>query len=157
MRASLQRSIADSPARGQDGYPAGSIVLCNNCAKPIYKLDRPIGLGQKAGRGASAFKPIAMADLVELEQRPEVDAGVRATIAGWNGDQRRAHLASLHEPKSGDPMLCPCCKHGFTQVLSTEAAETHDRGYVIELVTIPPRGHRGTAIRGRRGRELFVH
>lgn len=154
MRASLQKSIADSPALRQDHYPAGSIVLCNSCAKPLYKLDRPIGIGQKAGRGASAFKPIAMADLVELSERPDVDAGVRATIRSWSFDQRKAHIARLNEPRSGDLMLCPCCTQGFTQVLSTEATETNDKGYVIELVTLPPRGYRGTALRGRLMRDV---
>src|SRR5688572_5196901 len=93
---SRHKSSADSPARQRAHYAAGSIVVCNACARPIYKLERPIGIGQHAGRGASAFKPISMADLADLAERTDIDAGLRTVIAGWTLDQRKAHLATLH-------------------------------------------------------------
>lgn len=150
MRPSLQQSLADSPASGFERYPKGSIVLCNECAAPIYKLDAGIDLGMKGGRAAQAFKPLSLADLTDLATRPDIDAGVRATIASWTPERKHAHLASLDEKKAGDPMICPACHGCFAQVLSVEKTETLDRGYVIELLTIPPFGRaRPAPIRGK--------
>lgn len=150
MRDSLRKSIADSPVKGFERYPKGSIVLCNACAAPIYKLDAGIELGAKGGRGAQAFKPLALADLEELATRRDVDAGIRGTVAAWTLDKRRAHVAALNEPKAGDPMVCPICAGCFVQILTVEKSETNDRGYVIELLTIPPFGAGvPSAVRGR--------
>lgn len=155
MRNSLKRSIADSTVKNQDGYAAGSIVLCNSCALPIFKLDRPIGLGQKAGRGASAFKPVSLQDLADLAERRDVEPGFLAKINDWPLEQRHRHVGLLTEPKAGDPMLCPVCGGTFVQVLTTERDETHDRAYVIELITIPPKGTRAAPLTGRK--DLWVH
>lgn len=149
MRESLQRSIADSPATGFERYPKGSVVLCNACAAPIYKLDFAIELGMKGGRTAKAFKPLTLGDLDELARRPDIDAGIRAKVSAMTPEHKRAHLASLDEKKAGDPMLCPCCHGCFVQILSSEASETNDRGYVLELLTIPPFGRgRPAPVRG---------
>src|SRR4051794_7018982 len=115
MRSSLEQSIADSPATGFERYQKGSIVLCNECAAPIYKLDFGIDLGMKGGRAAKAFKPLSLADLVELSTRPDIDAGIRGTIASWSPERRAQHLASLDEKRSGDPMICPACHGCFVQ------------------------------------------
>lgn len=157
MRDSLKKSLADSPVQGFERYPKGSIVLCNACAAPIYKLDGGIALGDKGGRMASRFKPLSLTDLNELAGRVDIDAGVRAKVNTWTLDERKAHLATLSEPKAGDPMVCPTCGGCFAQVLSTEQTETHDRGYVLELLTIPPVGMgrpapmRGKVFAGDRG------
>lgn len=157
MRDSLKKSLADSPVAHFERYPKGSIVLCNACSDPIFKLERGIDVGDKAGRTASAFKPISLADLAELAQRPDIDAGVRARIASWNADERRAHVAKLFDLKAGDPMICPVCARCFVQVLTTEQTETHDRAYTLELLTIPPQGAgkpsplRGKVFNGDRG------
>jgi hypothetical protein len=151
MRESLKKSIADSPVQGFERYPKGSVVLCNACAAPIYKLEGGIALGDKGGRMASRFKPVTLADLAELEGRVDIDAGIRARLSSMSVDQRRAHIATLTEPKAGDAMACPACGGCFAQVLSTEVDETHDRAYVLELLTIPPFGAgRPAAIRGKR-------
>jgi hypothetical protein len=151
MRESLRRSIADSPSTGFERYPKGSIVLCNACALPIFKLDRGVDLGQKAGQAASAFKPLTLADLAELADRVDVDAGIRARVNAWTPEERRAHVALLVEPKSGDAMACPSCGGCWPQVLTTEQTETHDRAYVLELLTIPPFGAgRMAPVRGKR-------
>lgn len=151
MRDSLRKSIADSPVAGFERYPKGSIVLCNGCALPIFKLDRGVELGQKAGAAASAFKPLTLADLNELVGRVDIDAGIRARVNAWTPDERKAHVAKLVEPKSGDAMACPCCQGCWPQVLTTEQTETHDRAYTLELLTIPPFGAgRPAPIRGRR-------
>lgn len=150
MRDSLKKSVADSPVQGFDSYPSGSIVLCNACSLPIYKLEGGIALGDKGGRMANRFKPLAMTDLMELAGRVDIDAGIRARISGWTPDERKAHVAKLTEPKTGDPMLCPSCGGCFVQVLSTEQTETIDQAYTIELLTIPPFGTgRPAPVRGR--------
>jgi hypothetical protein len=151
MRDSLKKSLADSPARNFERYAKGSIVICNMCAAPIYKLETGIGLGQKGGRAASIFKPIGLADLADLADRPDIDAGIRARVASWSLEERRAHVALLTEPKAGDPMQCPACQGCFVQVLSVEKTETIDRAYVLELLTIPPFGAgRPSPVRGKR-------
>lgn len=151
MRDSLKKSLADSPIRDFERYPKGSIVLCNLCAKPIFKLEAALTVGMKGGRAAQLFKPVTLADLMELEGRQDIDAGIRATIASWTPEQRREHLAGLREMRAGDAMACPACGGCFAQVLTTEKTETHDRAYVLELLTIPPiGGGRPAPLRGRR-------
>lgn len=157
MRKSLEQSVAESPVRNFERYPKNSIVLCNACALPIFRLDRGIDLGQRAGQAASAFVPISLADLLELEGRADIDAGIRAVIASWSPEAKRAHLQQLHEMRAGMPMACPVCHDCFVQVLSTEMDETHDRAYTLELLTVPPIGGgrpapvRGLHIAGDRG------
>lgn len=148
MRDSLKKSLADSPAANFERYPKGSIVLCNACALPIFKLDAGITLGDKAGRMANAFKPLSVADLDILADRRDIDAGVRGQVSHWSPAQRLAHVGRLREVRSGDPMTCPCCQSAFVQVLSVEAHEVLDKAYTIELLTIPPSGQT-TAVRGK--------
>jgi hypothetical protein len=151
MRNSLRKSIADSPVQGFERYPKGSIVLCNGCALPLFKLDAGIALGDKAGRMASRFKPVTVSDLVELAGRVDIDAGIRARVNAWTPDEIKAHVAKLVEPKAGDAMQCPCCGGAWPQVLTTEADETNDRAYTLELLTVPPFGSgRMAPVRGKR-------
>jgi hypothetical protein len=149
MRDSLRRSIADSPATGFESYAKGSVVVCQSCAHPIFKLDRAITLGDTAGRMASAFKPLGLIDLAVLQDREDIDAGVRALVKGWSLEQRRVFIAKLREVRAGDPMTCPNCADCFVLVLSVDVHELLDKAYTIELVTIPPSG-KVTALRGRR-------
>jgi hypothetical protein len=150
MRESLRKSLEHSPAAGWERYPQGSVVLCNACAAPIYRLDRAISLGDRAGASASAYKPLDDVDLTALAAREDIDAGVRARVRGWTAEERKAHLAKLHEARSGDPMLCPACGDCFVQVTSTERHEALDRAYTIELLTIPPQGMgRPAPLRGK--------
>lgn len=151
MRASLKQSLKDTIAGDQQDfrYPKGSVVLCTSCALPIAILERGIALGDKAGRMASAFAPLRLADLQRLGGRDDIDAGVRAWVRSLTVPQQKAHVDKLHRFKTGDPAICPCCHRGFMQVLSVERRETLDRAYVLELVTIPPQGQKVVKIRGR--------
>lgn len=151
MRASLKQSLADTIAGDQVDfrYPKGSIVLCTSCAAPIAILEQGIAIGDKAGRMAQAFAPLRASDLDTLGAREDIDAGVRAWVRSLSPDQKKAHLEKLHRFNAGDPAICPCCHHGFLQVLSVEKTETLDKAYVLELVTIPPQGQKVVAIRGR--------
>lgn len=151
MRDSLKRSLADSPVRDFERYPKGSIVLCNACAAPILFLDRTIYLGDKGGQSASAFKPLSVQQLVDLSERDDIDAGVRARLKSTSLEQLSVHAAKLHEFKAGDLMICPVCECCFVQVIAVEAREALDRSYTMELLTIPPDGHgRPAPVRGKR-------
>lgn len=151
VRQSLKQSIADSIVGADESfrYPKGSIVICNACAVPVAKLDHGIALGDKAGRMVNALKPLTRADLDSLATREDIDAGVRAWARNLTPPAARVYLDGLREFRSGDPMLCPTCQGCFVQVLSVEKHEVLDRAYVIELVTLPPDGQKGAAIRGR--------
>jgi hypothetical protein len=154
MRESLRKSLDDQP--GFERYPKGSIVICHSCAKPIFKLDFGIDVGDKVGRCVSAFKPVSTADVESLIGREDIDAGVRAGLAALTPDERTAHLQALHEMRTGDPMVCPCCLGVFVQVLAVTPDEVLDRAYTVELVTIPPDGStKAWAVRGRKN--LWVH
>lgn len=148
MRESVKKSAADSPVKGFEHYPKGSIVICNACACPIYKLEAGITLGQKVGRTADLYKPLTLADLNALAAREDIDAGMRAMLSQWDAARRKQHVDALYDLRAGDPMACPICAKSFVQVLTVEGSETVDRAYTIELVTIPPAG-KPAAIRGR--------
>jgi hypothetical protein len=147
----LKQSLKDTIAGDQQDfrYPKGSVVICTACAAPIAILEVGIALGDKAGRMASAFAPLSLADLQRLGGREDIDAGVRAWVRSLTVDQQKAHVEKLHRFKTGDLALCPICQHGFMQVLSVEKTETLERAYVLELVTIPPQGQKVVPIRGR--------
>jgi hypothetical protein len=149
MRDSVKQSAADSPIRGFEKYRAGSVVLCNACSKPIFKLDRSICLGDKAGRMVSAFKPLSAADLKALGEREDIDAGVRAIIRGWTPEEMKSHVEAMREVRAGDPMLCPVCDDCFVQVISVDRHEVLDKAYTIELLVIAPAGIESAPIRGR--------
>lgn len=147
MRAALEHSIARHGGQ-PDAYEKGSIVICTSCARPLYRLERGIGIGEKAGSFISAFAPVRAADLVILRDRTDVDAGVRAHL---KTEPNLAHYADrIATPRTGQPALCPFCDQVFVQGRSVEVADTRDRAYVWELVTIPP-------TTGRQGLSADVH
>lgn len=158
MRDSLRRSVGHTPAGEFERYPKGSIVLCNACSLPIFKLEVGISLGDKSGKLASAFKPISLADIDMLAGRMDIDAGVRGTANAMTALQRVEHIAKLRDVKSGDPMLCPVCNDCFVQVVAVDRHEVLDKSYTVELLTIPPPGQKATAVSGRRiGGKHWIH
>ncbi len=158
MRESLKRSLQHTPADEFERYPKGSIVLCNACALPIFKLDAGISLGDKTGKVVSAFKPLSLTDLQELGQREDIDAGVRALVRGMSSVQRLDHISKLREMKTGDPMMCPACSTCFAQVVAIDKHEVLDKSYTVELLTIPPQGMKSTRVRGRSvGGKHWIH
>lgn len=138
MRESLRRSLDDGG--GLEKYPKGSVVLCNACARPIFKLDRSLHVGDKVGSTASAYKPLDVIDLAVLAERQDIDEGVRSVLRAQTPEERAAHVAELREMRSGDPMICPLCACTFVQVISVERHEVLDKAYTIELLIIPPQG-----------------
>jgi hypothetical protein len=143
MRAALERSIAVR-RQADVHYERGSIVICTSCARPLYRLERGISLGEKAGRSVTAFAPVTVADLETLRARPDVDAGVRALL---NAEPSlRAYADRIDAPRTGRPALCPFCQQVFVQGRTAEDGDTRDRAFVWELVTIPPTtGRQGLA------------
>ncbi len=162
MRESVKKSLEDSPDKQFERYPKGSVVLCNACALPIFKLDYGLALGTGVGKSAAAFVPLNLADLDELAGREDIDSGVRVTVRGWDLARRIEHINKLRTCRSGEPMLCPCCGDAFVQVLAITRNEVLDRAYCIEMLTIPPKGAGKPApVRGKRigagpGRE-WIH
>jgi hypothetical protein len=150
VRQSLKQSLQDSVAGDQVDfrYAKGSVILCNACAVPMAILERGIALGDKCGRMVDAIAPLRVSDLVTLGDREDIDAGVRAFIKGLTPEQLQAHAEQSPRFRTGDPMICPYCHQCFVQVLSVERHETLDKAYVIELVTLPPQGHKVLPVRG---------
>ncbi len=149
-RRAIVESIIHSPAGPHELYPRGSIVICTSCAKPLYRLERAIFIGDHAGRSVSAYAPVTVADLQVLADRPDVDAGLRAVLQGMTPADRRAHCDRIASPRAGDPCVCPLCGQVWVQARSSEESETRDRAYVIQLVTIAPVGQKVVNFRGTR-------
>lgn len=159
-RKSVQDSIAASPAGNHELYAKGSIVICVSCAAPLYRLERGIYIGERAGRSADAYRPVRVQDLVELRAREDIDAGVRTVLLAQSPAQLAAHCDRIPELRTGMPLACPICTRAFVAMRSSgnpaEASETIDRGYVIELVTIGPPGTHNARSLGsaKRAREI---
>lgn len=149
MRDSLKKSFGHSPAKNFESYPAGSIVLCNACSLPIFRLENAITLGDGAGRMAQEFKPVTPLDMVSLATRMDIDAGVAAAVRQMTPDELKQHCAKLHEVRSGDPMVCPVCNQCFVQVVAVEKHEVLDKAYTVELLVVPPEG-KTTRLGGRK-------
>lgn len=140
MREALRESLKGA-LRETVVYPRGSIVLCASCGKPLYRLERGIGAGDKAGRAVSAFAPVRSVDLDFLLARPDVEPGLRAAIKALDGAHGRADfLHKIPSLRSGDPALCPICGRAFVFGQTAEKSDTIDRAYVLRLLTVPPKG-----------------
>lgn len=141
MRQSVRDSIAAGD--GAESYPAGSIVLCQSCLKPLYRLERGIGVGESAAKSVDAYRPVRPQDVYGLMEA--IDPGVATMARLWTVETLKAHCHKIPELRTGSPAVCPCCGNSFVRVRAVEAAEVIDRAYVMELVTIPP----GRQLRGR--------
>lgn len=142
MRASLARSLALRGGNPHDIlYPKGSIILCTACARPLYRLERGIGIGDKVGHSVTAFAPVRVSDLQTLLERRDVDPGVRALLTAEVS--LAGYVDRIAAPRTGQPALCPFCAQCFVQGRAVDAAEVHDRAFTWELVIIPPRGSMG--------------
>ena len=123
-------------------YPKDSIVVCRECGKPIYRLQRSIYLGEPAGKSAWKYVPVTPADLQALTERRDVDAGQRAAIKAMSPEDRIAHCDKIGTFKPGDYQDCPACGKQFsTGYIPTGSTEQFgDKGFRIHLHTIPPPG-----------------
>ncbi len=124
-------------------YPQGSIVVCRDCGKPIYRLQRSIYLGEPAGRTAWKYVPVTPADLQTLIDRTDLEPGQRAAIKAMSLEDRALHCGRIPTFKAGDYQDCPACGKQFsTGHIPTGAstAQFGDKAFQIYLNTIPPAG-----------------
>jgi hypothetical protein len=145
MRQGLDDALRLSPVPSADvAYPAGSIVVCYACGKPLYKLQAAIYVGEKPSRSAWKYAPIAIEDLRALMERTDLDAGLRAAIKFLSVDDQRTHCEKIQPLKAGDFLDCAACKQPFvfgrTSTNEDGAKEFTDRAFVLQLATIPPVG-----------------
>lgn len=143
MRQALIDSIGHST---QDGYPKGSIIVCVSCGKPIYRLERGIGIGEGLGRARDAFVPVTPADIDYIVSRSDLDPGVRAHVREIQ--DVRQYCDAIARPTAGTPATCPKCDQVFIQTRTGEQSDTIDRGFVWEPTYIPPVGAAPMALRG---------
>ena len=124
-------------------YPQGSIVVCRECSKPIYRLQRSIYMGEPAGRTAWKYAPVTMADLQALIERRDLEPGQRAAIKAMSVEDRALHCQKIPTFKAGDFQDCPACGKQFSTGYIPEGASKEqfgDKGFRIHLHTIPPPG-----------------
>ena len=122
------------------GYPRGSICLCPDCWRPVFALERGIGLGDKGGRAASAFRPLTVADVRALVDRADLDATWRALLRDWASSPAIEPVLQAARPKAGDPAVCPSCGGTWVKVIERERGSARDRAYELQLLHVPPLG-----------------
>lgn len=158
MRQGLSDALRFSPVPTQDvAYPAGSIVVCYACGKPIYRLQANIYVGEKPSASAWKYAPIRPEEYLALCQRTDLDPGLTTNLRtkethGADGTVFALmteadvveHCAAIPTFKAGDFMDCASCKQPFvfgrTSTNGDGAREFLDRAFVIQLATIQPAG-----------------
>src|SRR3990170_4660345 len=122
MRAALTESIGRQP---EHEYPKGSIIVCISCGRPLYRLERGIAYGEKAGRARDALRPVTVTDLVELRQRVDLESGVRALLHELSSSFL-AYVDAIPLPTQGSPALCCFCGQAYVVARSAETSDTID-------------------------------
>lgn len=120
-------------------FAKGSIIVCPDCLKPIYALERGLGPMDRAGRAASAFRPITCRDIADLQRpRPDVPAGWQAVVKAWAHSAEFVYVLAAERPKAGDEAICPNCGGYWLTFADREYGSACDRGYELQLIDIPP-------------------
>jgi hypothetical protein len=141
MSDALLRMTPNVPV--EVAYPQGSIVVCRECSKPIYRLQRSIHVGEPAGRTAWKYAPVTVEDLNALIERRDLEPGQRAAIKAMSLEDRITHCQNIPTFKAGDFQDCPACKKQFSTGFIPQGASVEqfgDKGFQIYLHTIPPPG-----------------
>ncbi len=136
MRDALRASLSTDP--GFEGYPKGAVIVCGDCWRPIYKLERGVAPGDKCGRAASAFAPMRQADFRDLDTRVDLDAGWRGLLAVYALSPESQAVTGARRPRAGDEAVCPACGGQFLKVRTVTKSETLDHAYVWEMLWVPP-------------------
>jgi hypothetical protein len=125
-------------------YPQDSIVVCRNCGKPLYRLQRSLYVGEPAAKSAWKYAPVSVADLRALMERSDLEPGQRAAIKAMSLDDQRTHCDRIQTLAPGSFTDCPACKESFVygkiHDTSDGGAKFGDKGYTIALAIIPPQG-----------------
>lgn len=134
-------------------YPKGSLIVCHACGLPIYKLQASLYLGEPMGKSAWKYVPVQVPDLMDLITRTDLEPGVRAAIKALGLPEMVAHCERIPEVKAGDFADCPACRKSFvyaeTRGRGDGASSFADKGYTVQLATIPPQGQARPILRGR--------
>ena len=140
MRAGLAEALRVHG--GPHDYPAGSIVLCAACYKPLYRLTKAIPVGAKVTHTLDAYRPLTADDLKALAERAGRDGALNAGLAGlwrsWTPEQRVRMAQAIPDLKTGSQAWCPFCENSWVFARAVEGAEVHDRAYTRELITLAP-------------------
>jgi hypothetical protein len=120
-------------------FVKGSVIVCPDCWRPVFALERGIGSWDRAGRAASAFRPLVAEDFAGLlADRPDVPAGWRVAVAAWLKTPAAYRVLAAARPRAGDLATCPNCGGQWVQFEEREAGSAVDKGYVLNLLDIPP-------------------
>ena len=132
--------------RGQSViYPAGSVVVCQACGVPLYRLTANIWEGEKTANTGDRYAPASLADVERLRQQRDLDPGVRAAMTVLKADPAKlAYLERIPELRNGPIPDCPACGKVWVRVVTSTGeagrAEVHDRAHVWTLSVIYPEG-----------------
>lgn len=135
----MREALRESLATGRPTYiPRGSIVICNVCGKPIYRVEVGIDAGERAGRAIRKFVPVTARDLATLIERPDVHAGTRAWLKAQSWAALMHYAEQIPRPLAGEVPICPKCGHCWCEYRTAEIGDTNDRAVVFEPHIIPP-------------------
>lgn len=141
----MTRALHLTPTPAADvAYPQGSIVLCRQCNRPIYRLQRSIYIGEPVGKSAWKYAPVSVRDIEGLMARGDLEPGQRAFLRAVPLADWQTHCSAIPTLKAGDFMDCPSCRQQFSYGVAPDsddgASMFADRGYRVVLAIIPPPG-----------------
>ena len=120
-------------------FVAGSVIVCPECWHPVWALERGLGHLDRAGRAASAFRPLTNDDVQGLlTNRPDVPAGWQWWVLKWWRSKHSYATRHAQRPRSGDDTICPHCGGYWVQFDTRDGNASHERGYQLMLLDIPP-------------------
>lgn len=130
-------------------YAKDSIVVCQACGVPLYRLTGSIYAGDKVGDSLAKYAPVTVADLQALTQRFDLEPGQRAAVKAMSLDAQRQHCQRIAVPeKDTIGANCPACQKPFAYEYIADdtggASMFGDRAGHICLAVIPPFGRRVT-------------
>lgn len=147
-RLRFDRSLA-----GDVLYDVGSLVVCRACGLPLYRLIGNIYAGEPMARSAWKYAPVRMTDLQDLLQRADVEPGLRARVKALSVADQRLHCERIPTLAPGSFADCAACQAPFlyaeTRGQGDGPSSFADKGYRIQLATIPPAGRARPLVAGR--------
>ncbi len=121
-----------------DEFAKDSVIVCPECLRPIYALERGIGPADRAGRSAAAFRPLRWTEIIALVERDDLDAGWRLSVRDWMRSPAVQGVLQAERPTAGADAVCPNCDGCWVQFEERAEESVHDRGYRLLLWDIPP-------------------
>ncbi len=120
-------------------FPRGTVIVCPECYRPIYALERGIGPHDRAGRAASAFRPITQRDITEVcRVRPDVPVGWQVEVQKWRGTEQAKRVLQAARPVAGGDASCPNCGEMWVRIVEREKNSAGEKAYELQLLDIAP-------------------